>query len=326
MKLRTQIIALAAAMTTCAGLPAHGAAAAGYPERTITWLHGFGAGGNADVISRLLAGAMSESMGQSIVVEAHPGAGGNIAAERAAKAKPDGYTLILLPSGHAVSAGLYKHLPFDPLNDFTWISESTSFTFIISVRADSPFKTLNDVIAAAKANPGKMSFSSVGIGSTQQLCGELFKSMAGIDMVHVPYKGGTAPLTDLLGGHIDVMVDTNTVTTPQIKGGKIRGLGESADQPWPGLAGIPPIAETLPGYNVLGWTGVAGPKGLPKEIVDKLNAEVHKALASPTVKERMEEMGNLPTASTPDQMKQVVARDIGTFKKVIEQANIPLQD
>ncbi len=122
------------------------------------------------------------------------------------------------------------------------------------------------------------------------------------------------------------MVDTNTVTTPQIKGGKIRGLGESADHPWPGLAGIPPIAETLPGYNVLGWTGVAGPKGLPKEIVDKLNAEVHKALANPTVKERMEEMGNLPTASTPEEMKQVVARDIGTFKKVIEQAHIPLQD
>ena len=294
------IKAWAGAVFAAALFAATGAAADTYPSRTITWIHGFGAGGNADVISRLLAASMSESMGQSIVVEAHPGAGGNIAAERAAKAKPDGYTLILLPSGHAVAAGLYKHLPYDSINDFTWISETTSFTFIISVRADSPYKTLKDLIAAAKANPGKMSFSSVGIGSTQQLCGELFKSMAGINMIHVPYKGGTAPLTDLLGGQIDVMVDTNTVSTPQLKAGKIRGLGESADHPWPGLPGVPPIAETLPGYNVLGWTGVAGPKGLPKEIVDKLNAEVHKALANPTVKARMEEMGNLPTPSTPN--------------------------
>lgn len=320
------IKALAGAILAAALFAATGAMADTYPSRTITWIHGFGAGGNADVISRLLAASMSESMGQSIVVEAHPGAGGNIAAERAAKAKPDGYTLVLLPSGHAVSAGLYKHLPFDPINDFTWISETTSFTFVISVRADSPYKTLKDLIAAAKANPGKMSFSSVGIGSTQQLCGELFKSMAGINMIHVPYKGGTAPLTDLLGGQIDVMVDTNTVSTPQLKAGKIRGLGESADHPWPGLPNVPPVAETLPGYNVLGWTGVAGPKGMPKEIVDKLNAEIHKALANPTVKARMEEMGNLPTPSTPDGFKQVVQRDVVQFKKVITEAKIPLQD
>jgi tripartite-type tricarboxylate transporter receptor subunit TctC len=316
----------AAVVLAGAAFATQGAKADTFPSRPITFLIGFGAGGNADVISRLLGAAMSESMGQPVVIEPHPGAGGNIAAERAAKAKPDGYTIILLPSGHAVSAGLYRHLPFDPLNDFTWISMTTSFTFIISVRADSPYKNLKDLIAAAKANPGKMSFSSVGIGSTQQLCGELFKSMAGINMIHVPYKGGTAPLTDLLGGQIDVMVDTNTVTTPQLKGGKIRGLGESADKPWPGLPGVPPIAETLPGYNVLGWTGVAGPKGLPKEIVDKLNAEVHKALANPTVKARIEEMGNIASPSTPDQMRQLMATDSAKFKKVIEEAHIPLQD
>ena len=302
------------------------AAADTYPSRPITFLIGFGAGGNADVISRLLAAPMSESMGQPVVVEPHPGAGGNIAAERAAKAKPDGYTIILLPSGAAVSAGLYKHLPFDPINGFTWISMTTSFTFIISVRADSPYKTLKDLIAAAKANPGKMSFSSVGIGSTQQLCGELFRSMAGINMIHVPYKGGTAPLSDLLGGQIDVMVDTNTVTTPQLKAGKIRGLGETADHPWPGLPGVPPIAETLPGYNVLGWTSVAGPKGLPKDIVERLNQEVHKALGNPTVKERIEAMGNLVSPSTPEEMRQLMATDSAKFKKVITDAHIPLQE
>ena len=325
MRPTIRAIVLAAALAT-ATLGAQPADADTYPSRPITFLIGFGAGGNADVISRLLGAAMSDSMGQPVVIEPHPGAGGNIAAERAAKAKPDGYTIILLPSGHAVSAGLYKHLPFDPLNDFTWISMTTSFTFVISVRAESPYKTLKDVIAAAKANPGKMSFSSVGIGSTQQLCGELFKSMAGINMIHVPYKGGTAPLTDLLGGQIDIMVDTNTVTTPQLKGGKIRGLGESSDKPWPSLPGVPPIAETLPGYDVLGWTSVAGPKGMPKAIVDRLNAEVHKALANPTVKARIEDVGNLVSPSTPEEMRNLMASDSAKFKKVIEQANIPLQD
>ena len=320
------IRAISAAVFAASLLAAASASADDYPSRTITILHGFGPGGNADVISRLVGAAMSESMHQPVVIEAHPGAGGNIAAERAAKAKPDGYTLILLPSGHAVSAGLYKHLPYDSLNDFTWISMTTTFTFIISVRADSPYKTLSDLIAAAKAKPGKMSFSSVGIGSTQQLCGELFKSMAGINMIHVPYKGGTAPLTDLLGGQIDVMVDTNTITTPQIKAGKIRGLGESADKPWPGLEGVPPIAQTLPGYNIIGWTGIAGPKGLPKPIVDRLNQEIHKALANPTVKARIEQMGNVDSPSTPEEFRQRVATDIGQFKKVIESAHIPLQE
>lgn len=319
-------LSAAGALVAAVLLAATAAHADNYLSRPITLMHGFGPGGNADVISRLVGAAMAKSMGQQVVIEAHPGAGGNIAAERAARAKPDGYTLILLPSGHAVSAGLYKHLPYDSLNDFTWISMTTTFTFIISVRADSPYKSLSDLIAAAKAKPGKMSFSSVGIGSTQQLCGELFKSMAGINMIHVPYKGGTAPLTDLLSGQIDVMVDTNTVTTPQIKAGKIRGLGESADHPWPGLEGIPPVAQTLPGYNIIGWTGIAGPKGLPKPIVERLNQEIHKALADPTVKARIEQMGNLATPSTPEEFRDRVSTDITNFKKVIQEAHIPLQD
>lgn len=323
MKIR---LSAAGALFAAVLFAATGARADNYPSRTITLIHGFGPGGNADVISRLVGAAMAKSMGQQVLVEAHPGAAGNIAAERAARAKPDGYTLILLPSGHAVSAGLYKHLAYDSLNDFTWISLTTSFTFIISVRADSPYKSLSDLIAAAKAKPGKLSFSSVGIGSTQQLCGELFKSMAGINMIHVPYKGGTAPLTDLLSGQIDVMVDTNTVSTPQIKAGKIRGLGESANHPWPGLEGIPPIAQTLPGYNIIGWTGIAGPKALPKPIVERLNQEIQKALADPTVKQRIEQMGNLATPSTPEEFRDRVATDIAKFKTVIQQAHIPLQD
>ena len=297
-----------------------------YPSRPITFMHGFGAGGNADTISRLIGNVMSESMGVPVVIEPHVGAGGNIASDRAAKAKPDGYTIILLTSGHAVSAGLYKKLPFDAVNDFQMISLATGFPFLISVRKDSPFQTLADLIAAAKAKPGVISFSSVGIGSTQHLTGELLQSMAHIELNHVPYKGGSAPMTDLLGGQIDVMIDTITVTTPQLKAGAIRSLALTTAQPWPALPEIPPIAATVPGYDVRGWLGVAGPKGIPQPIVERLNQEIRKALANATVKSRIEEMGNMVTPSSPEEMRQFVAADVAKFAKIIKDAHVPQQE
>jgi tripartite-type tricarboxylate transporter receptor subunit TctC len=325
--LRTTLtIAAALLCTGIAGLSATGASAQSYPTRPITLMHGFGNGGNADVISRLVAAPMSESMGQPVVVEPHPGAGGNIAADRAAKAKPDGYTIILIPSGHAVSAGLYKKLPYDSLNDFQMISMVTAFPFVISVRKDHPFQSLADLIAAAKAKPGTVTFSSVGIGSTQHLIGELLASMAGVKLNHVPYKGGTAPLTDLLGGQIDVMIDTITVTTPQLSAHTIRALAETDIKPWPTLQGVAPVAATVPGYDVVGWLGIAGPKGLPAPIVERLNQEIRKALANPTVKARIEEMGNMVTPSSPDEMRKLVATDITKFTKVIHDAHVPQQE
>lgn len=325
-RLRRSAAAAVCAVVSVALLTLAGASAQTYPSRPITLMHGFGAGGNADTIARLLATPMTESMGQPVVVEPHPGAGGNIAADRAAKAKPDGYTIVLIPSGHAVSAGLYKKLPFDALNDFQMISLATAFPFVISVRKDHPFRTLADLLAAAKAKPGTVTFSSVGIGSTQHLIGELVASMAGVQLNHVPYKGGTAPLTDLLGGQIDVMIDTITVTTPQLAAGTIRALAETDIKAWPTLTDIPPVAATIPGYDVVGWLGIAGPKGLPQPVVERLNQEVRKALANATVKARIEEMGNLVTPSTPDEMRTVVATDIAKYTKVIQDAHVPQQD
>ncbi len=297
-----------------------------YPARPITFMHGFGAGGNADTIARLIGNAMNESMGVPVVIEPHVGAGGTIASDRAAKAKPDGYTIILLTSGHAVSAGLYKKLPFDAVNDFQMISLATGFPFVISVRKDNKHQSLAEVIAAAKAKPGQISFSSVGIGSTQHLSGELLQSMAGIELNHVPYKGGSAPLTDLLGGQIDVMIDTITVTTPQLKAGTIRALAVTTKEGWPTLPEVPSVAATVPGYDVRGWLGVAGPKGLAQPVVDRLNQEVRKALANATVKSRIEEMGNMVTPSSPDEMRTFVAADVAKFTKIIQDAHVPQQD
>ncbi|HEX9461695.1 MAG TPA: tripartite tricarboxylate transporter substrate binding protein [Alphaproteobacteria bacterium] len=302
------------------------AAAQTYPARPITFMHGFGAGGNADTIARLIGNAMNASMGVPVVIDAHVGAGGTIASDRAAKAKPDGYTIILLTSGHAVSAGLYKKLPFDAVNDFQMISLATAFPFVISVRKDDKRQSLPELIAAAKAKPGQISFSSVGIGSTQHLSGELLQSMAGIQLNHVPYKGGSAPLTDLLGGQIDVMIDTITVTTPQLKGGTIRALAVTTSEAWPSLPDIPPVAATVPGYDVRGWLGVAGPKGLPQPVLERLNLEVRKALADPTVKARIEDMGNMVTPSSPEEMRQFVAADVAKFTRIIQEAHVPQQE
>jgi tripartite-type tricarboxylate transporter receptor subunit TctC len=256
------------------------------------------------------------------VVEPRPGAAGTIASARAAKATADGYTLILLTSGHAVTASTYASLPFDPVDDYAMISMATTFPMLISVRADSPFGSLADLIAAAKAKPGTISFSSVGVGSTQHLTGELFSSLTGIKLLHVPYKGGTAPVSDLLGGQIDVMVDTITVTQPQVAAGRIRALGVSSAAPWPTLPDVPPIARTVPGFEVRAWTGLAGPKGLPQPIVERLNQEMRHTLAATAVKERIEQMGSRLTPTSPAEMHDFVAAEVRKWHKVAADAHV----
>src|SRR3954452_4211059 len=249
---------------------AAGHAQQAYPTRPITLTHGFAAGGNGDVVSRIVGDALSRRLGQPVVVEPRPGAGGNTASQRLATSPRDGYTLISLTGGHAVSAAIYKSLPFDPVESFQFISVYGYQAFIVAVRADNPIKTLPDLIAAAKANPGKLTYSSVGVGSTQHLAGELLCSLAGIQMVHVPYKGGGAPLNDLLGGRIDVLVDTLTVAGPQIAAGSVRALAVTSQTPWWSNPDIPPAAMVVPGYDVRTWIGVAAPKGTPPAMVGTL--------------------------------------------------------
>jgi len=297
-----------------------------YPDKPITLIQGFGTGGNSDTIARIIAPGLAKELGQQIIVEAKTGAGGNIASAAVAKSAPDGYTLILLTGGHAVSAAVYSKLTFNPVDDFEWISLVTQFPFAVSVSAESKFKMLADVIAAAKAAPDTISYTSVGIGATQHLSGELFASMAGVRMTHVPYKGGAGPLQDILGGRVDVMFDSITVTKAQMEAGKLRALGVTSLKPYKLLPGVPPVADTIPGYEVTSWTGLAAPKGTSPEIQKRLHTALLKVLADPEVISKLENTGGLVTPSSSGaQMKQYISGQIAKWRKVLVSANIPQQ-
>jgi tripartite-type tricarboxylate transporter receptor subunit TctC len=317
--------AAVAALIVLAAGGARIAAQETYPSRQVLLTHGFAAGGNGDVVSRIVAEALSPRLGQPVIVEARPGAGGNTASARLAKAEPDGYTLISLTGGHAVSAAIYKSLPFDPLDDFQMVSVYGYQAFMIAVRKDSPIASMADLIAAAKSAPGKLTYSSVGVGSTQHLAGALLCAMAGVEMTHVPYRGGTAPMTDLLGGQIDLSVDTITVIEPQVRSGNVRALGVTSAAKWWSLPDIVPVAETVPGYDVQTWLGLAAPKGTPAPVVQRLNAAMRLGLADAQVEARLRKIGMDVRASSPEEMRALVGAQIAKWKKVVADAKIPQQ-
>jgi tripartite-type tricarboxylate transporter receptor subunit TctC len=296
-----------------------------YPSRPILLTHGFAAGGNGDVVSRIVADALAPRLGQPVIVEPRPGAGGNTASARLAKAEPDGYTLITFTGGHAVSAAIYKSLPFDPVEDFQMVAIYGYQAFMIAVRKDSPLQTIADLIAAAKAAPGKLTYSSVGVGSTQHLAGALLCAMAGIEMTHVPYRGGSAPMTDLLGGQIDLSVDTITVIEPQVRDGNVRALGVTSSAKWWSLPDITPVAATLAGYDVRTWLGLAAPKGTPLAAVQRLNAALRAGLADPEVDARLRKVGMDVAPSSPEEMRTMVTAQIASWKRVVADAKIPQQ-
>ena len=302
------------------------AQAAGYPERPITLVHGFSAGGNADVVARIVALPLSRELGQSVIVDPKAGAGGNLASGQVAKAPADGYTLILQTGGHAVSAAMMKKQPFDPLESFDWVCVVTKFPLVLAVNAQSRFKNIKDVLAAAKAAPGTISFSSVGIGSTQHLSGELFQAAAGIELIHIPYKGGAAPLQDVLGGRVDLMFDSVTVTRSHIESGKLRGLGVTSTDRTPQLPSVPPMKDSVPGFEVTSWTGVAAPRGLAPAVAQRLHEALVKVLAQPDVVRQLEATGGVasPSASGAE-MKTFVQAQVSKWSKVVKDANIPMQ-
>jgi tripartite-type tricarboxylate transporter receptor subunit TctC len=316
---------LVAALIAAIAVPVSVAAQDKYPSRPITLSHGFGAGGNSDTVARIIAPVLAERLGQQVLVEPRVGAGGNLATDRIAKAAPDGYNLIVLTGGHAVSGALYKSLPFHPVDDLQMLSTLIYFPFVISVRKDHRFQSLADLVAEAKAKPQTITYSSVGVGSTQHLAGELLASLAGIELVHVPYRGGQAPVTDLLGGRIDVMIDTLTVTRPQLNAGTVRGLAVTSPAPWPSLPGIPAAADTVKGYDVRSWMGVATTKGVPEPIVKTLNGDILYALQQPQVRDKLEAIGNEVKGSTPDEMRAWVAGEIAKWRKVIDDAKVERQ-
>ena len=314
-----------AAALAIAALPALAAAQA-YPNKPIRIYQGFGPGGNADTIARLIGNEISKTMGQPVVVETRPGAGGNLAADLVAKAAPDGYSLLLVTGGHSVSGAIYKSLPYDPADSFDMISTITQFPFLFVVKSDSPHQNLRAVIDAARAKPDAIAYASAGIGSTHHLTGELLAKMSGVPMLHVPYKGDAAAITSLLGGEIPLAVGTPTVVMPQAKAGKLRVLAVSSNTRWSVMPDAPTADEAgVPGFDVRSWTGLAATAGTPRPVIDKLNAEVQRALLLPEVRARIDTLGAEPRGSTPAELQTRVASELARWKKVITDSKIPQQ-
>ena len=296
-----------------------------YPNKPLKLVTPFPPGGSADVIARLAADRLSEGLGQPVVVDNRPGAGGLVGNEYAAKQAPDGYTLLLITGAYPVQGAMMKSLPFDPLRDIAMVSMLTSYPFVISVRPDSPFKSLGDIIAAAKANPGKLNYPSSGIGTVHHLSGELLCAMAGIDMTHVPFRGGASPLTELLGGRVDLLLEAMTLSIGQIRSGKLRPLAVTSLERWKALPEVPAVNETLPGYEVISFIGLGATGGTPAPMIERVNTEVRKFLAQPETAKRFVDLGGEPRATSPEEMRSFIERDITRWKGVIQARRIEQQ-
>jgi tripartite-type tricarboxylate transporter receptor subunit TctC len=321
---RRGILRLAACLIVlCIAAPI--AQAQPYPNRVIRIVHGFAPGGAADTLSRIMADGLSRQMGQTIIVEAKPGAGGNIASEAVAKSTADGYTLGLITGGHAISGALYKSLGYQPVDSFEMISTIVYYALVIAVRSDYQAKTLGELIALAKAKPGALSFGSVGFGSTHHLAGELLKNAAGIDMVHVPYRGDSQAISALLAGDVPMIVGTSVLVAPQIESGTVRGLAVTSSTRSKLLPNVPSAAEAgLEGFDVRTWAGLIAAKGTPPDIVAKLNGAVQTCLADPLIKGRLEAaVGGEARGSTPAEMHDLLTAEIKKWNAVIDAGKIP---
>ena len=305
-------------------LSAAGASAQQYPTRPIHFIQGFAPGGNADVITRVLGAEMSKGLGQPVISEARIGAGGNIAAEQVARAEPDGYTLLLITTAHLVSPALYSTLGYDSINDFAFISSVTNVPFFIVSRSDGPYRTIKDLVEAAKAKPGSVTIGTAGVGTGQHMGMELFASATGIKVLHVPFRGDSAAVTGLLGRTVDAIVAPGTVVLGHIQGGNFRALAITGSERWPLLKDVPTVAETVaPGFEMIAWIGVGTTRGVPRPIVDRLNQELRRVIALPNVDEQLRSLGGLPKSSTPEEATERVKYEIPLWKKLAEQAGIP---
>lgn len=315
----TQLAAFAASATV---LPrAH---AQGWPERPIKVLQGFAAGGNADTIARLVGGEMSKGLGQPLVVEALVGAGGTLASGAVARAAPDGHTLLLATGGHVVAGALYEKLPYQTAASFQMVSTITFFPFLLVTTAESKFRSLRDVLEASRSAPGSVAYGTAGIGSTHHLVGELLAKMAGVQMLHVPYRGDSASITALLSGDIPMIIAPPTAVLGNLKAGKLRALAVTGPQRWSGMPDVPTVAEQgVPGFDVRSWAGWMLPAGTPAAIVERLHAETQKALQVPAVKVRLEEMGGEARGSTPQEMAAMVSTELQKWTQVVTDAKIP---
>jgi tripartite-type tricarboxylate transporter receptor subunit TctC len=295
-----------------------------FPSKPITWVCPYAAGGNADSRSRQVAKAMTTVLGQPIIIDNKAGAGGNIGTEAIARGKPDGYTLGMGNFAPlAVNQALFKKLNFDPQTDLTPICLIERGPLILMVRNDSPYKTVKDLVAAAKANPGKLSYASGGIGGSHHLSGALFENAAGIDMIHAPYKSGSAGATDLMGGQVHMMFEQMYSAMPAIKAGRLRALAITSKTRSPLAPDIPTMGEQgFPAVEVMNWQGLIGPKGMSADLIKQLNAACNKALQDPEVKEKILSQGNEIGGGTPEQFAALIKTEAPRWAKVVRDAKI----
>lgn len=317
----TRVLVLAAALAT-----GFGASAQTFPSKPVRIIVPFGAGGVADLTARTVGQKLSESLGQPVVIENKPGAGGIVAGEAVAKAEPDGHTLLLMSNGTAVSAGMFKSLPFDPVKDFVPISTLGFFDIAIVTPAESKFKTLGELLAFAKANPGKLNLGTINIGSTQNLAAELFQTTSGIDMQIVPFNGTPAVITALRGGQIDAAVEILGPILPQITAKALRALAVTGEKRAAVLPDVPTAKESgLPTFVASSWNALAAPAKTPKDVIARLNKEIAAALNSPDVKKKLHDLNVEAYSSTPEQAAELLASEIKRWGAVIVRAKIPLQ-
>ena len=325
-KRRTFVLATVAAAGALSLAPLAAQAQAAFPSKPITIIVPFSAGGTTDILARVVGLHMGTDLGQPVVVDNRAGAGGNIGGQAAARAPADGYTLFMGTVGtHAINQSLYKKMPFDPIKDFAPLSRVAMVPNLLVVNPGQPYKSVKELIAYGKANPGKINFGSSGNGSSIHLSGELFKQMTGVDMQHVPYRGSAPAVSDLLGGQISVMFDNMPSAFQHVKGGKLRALAVTTAKRSPALPDVPTIAEAgVPGYEATSWFGLLAPAGTPAPIVAKLNAAILKALADPEVKKKLAEQGAESHGEKPEEFAAFIKSETAKWGKVVKESGASL--
>ena len=298
------------------------ASAQTYPSRPVHWIVSFAAGGPNDVVARIIGQHLSDHLGQQFVIENRPGAGGNVGMQSVLSSAPDGYTIAFVGPNYAINPALYEKLPFDFIRDSVPVAGTMRLANVMEVHPAVPANNVAEFIAYAKANPGKINFASGGVGTSPHLSGELLKTMTGINLVHVPYRGTAPALSDLLAGQVQVLFDNIPGSIGHIRSGKVRALGVTGSKRVAAIPEVPTIGETVPGYDVSIWYGIAAPRGTPPEIVAKLNQAVNAVLADPKLQARLAELGGEPMPTTPAQFGKLVAEETERWGKLIRAANI----
>jgi tripartite-type tricarboxylate transporter receptor subunit TctC len=318
--LRAAFFSLVCLSSLAAGIAP--SSAADYPSRPVRWLIGFAAGGAVDIVARIMSQWLSEHLGQQFIVENRAGSGGNLAAAAAITSPPDGYTLLFVAPNNAISTSLYKKLPYDFVRDTVPVASIMQLTNMMVVPASLPVKTVQEFIDYCKANPGKVAYASSGNGTSVHMSAELFKVLTHVDMVHVPYRGSAIAYPDLISNKVQVLFDNLPGALEQVRAGTMRGLGVTSPQRWPTVPDVPAIAETVPGFESVGFYGISAPKGTPPEIVEILNKAVGEALKDPKLVARLAELGGIPKPMTPAEFGKLLTDETEKWRKVVEFAGV----